>query len=81
MLTQYDNIFDLADAYTYRSHLWMNTGGVGATAITRTLQDRLDDRVSPAFGLTGETTQIATTKLQMPDPLYLNDANKGPNWK
>ena len=80
MLTQYDNIFDLADAYTYRSpDAWMYTGGVGATAITRTLQDRLDDRVSGrAFGLTGETTQIATTKLQNAiDQLYLNDANKG----
>ena len=80
VLTQYDNIFDLADAYTYRSpDAWMNTGGVGATAITRTLQDRLDDRVSGrAFGLTGETTQIATTKLQNAiDQLYLNDANKG----
>lgn len=80
VLTQYDNIFDLADAYTYRSpDAWMNTGGVGATAITRTLQDRLDDRVSGrAFGLTGETTQIATVKLQNAiDQLYLNDANKG----
>lgn len=79
VLTQYDNIFDLADTYTYRSEdSWLDTGGTG-TAITRSLQDRLDDRVSVrAFGATGDTTQIATSNLQTAvDQLYLNDATKG----
>ncbi len=80
VLTQYDNLFDLADTYSYRaSDAWMNTGGSGGTPVTRTLQNRLDDRVSGrSFGLTGETTQVATSKLQSAiDQLYLNDANKG----
>ena len=45
--------------------------GVGATTY-KDLQDRLDDRVSGlAFGLTGETTQIATTKLQNAHTNYI----------
>ena len=66
VLTQYDNIFDLADTYTYRADdAWMDTGSPGGTPVTRSLQDRLDDTVNgKAFGLTGETTQVATVKLQ-----------------
>ena len=80
VLTQYDNIFDLADTYTYREDdAWMDTGGPGGTPVTRSLQERLDDSVNgKAFGLTGETTQIATAKLQTAiDQLYLSDAIKG----
>jgi len=80
VLTQYDNIFELADSYTYRAEdAWMNTGGSSGTPVTRTLQDRLDDFVNgKAFGLTGEVTQIATERLQTAiDQLYLNDAVKG----
>jgi len=80
VLTQYDNIFDLADTYTYRADdAWMDTGGAGGTPVTRSLQSRLDDTVNgKAFGLTGEITQIATAKLQTAiDQLYLSDAIKG----
>ena len=80
VLTQYDNIFDLADTYTYRvDDAWMDTGGAGGTPVTRSLQSRLDDTVNgKAFGLTGEITQIATAKLQTAiDQLYLSDAIKG----
>jgi hypothetical protein len=80
VLTQYDNLFDLADTYSYRSDdAWMNTGGDSGVNYKRTLQARLDDRVSvKAFGATGETTQIATSYIQNAiDQLYINDANKG----
>ena len=80
VLTQFDNIFDLADTYTYRSEdSYINTGGATGTPVLRTLQDRLDDRVSvKAFGATGETTQLATEKLQTAiDQLFINDATKG----
>ena len=80
VLTQFDNIFDLADTYTYRSEdSYINTGGATGTPVLRTLQDRLDDRVSvKAFGATGETTQLATAKLQTAiDQLFINDATKG----
>ena len=55
------------------------TGGDVSTPIKRNLQDRLDDRVSGrSFGLTGQTSQIATAKLQTAiDQLYLNSATKG----
>lgn len=80
VLTQYDNLFSVADTYIYKDGAGtVATGGIGGTAIQRTLQDRLDDRVSGrAFGLTGETTQIATTYLQTAiDQLFINDATKG----
>ena len=80
VLTQFDNIFDLADTYTYRvDDAYLNTGGANGTPILRSLQARLDDRVSVrAFGVTGQSTQIATVQLQTAiDQLYLNAAIKG----
>ena len=80
VLTQYDNLFSVADTYIYKDGAGtVATGGIGGTAVQRTLQARLDDRVSGrAFGLTGETTQVATTYLQTAiDQLFINDATKG----
>ena len=80
ILTQYDNLFTVADTYIYKDGLGtIETGGTGASAIQRTLQERLDDRVSGrSFGLTGEVSQVATEKLQTAiDQLYLNDATGG----
>ena len=80
VLTQYDNIFTLADSYTYReADAFLLTGVNVDSPVRRSLQARLDDRVSiRSFGLTGQTSQIATTRLQAAiDQLYLNDALKG----
>jgi len=80
LLTQYDNIFALADTYTYRqADAFLLTGGSIDSPVRRSLQDRLDDRVSVrSFGLTGTVSQVATVKLQAAiDQLYLNDAIKG----
>lgn len=80
VLTQYDNIFTLADSYTYREEdAFLLTGGTVDSPVRRSLQDRLDDRVSVrAFGLTGQISQIVTTRLQAAlDQLYLNDALAG----
>ena len=80
ILTQFDNIFTLADTYTYRENdTYIVTGGSVDSPVSRTLQDRLDDRISGrSFGLTGKVSQVATTKLQAAiDQLYLNDALKG----
>src|SRR6056300_1878922 len=80
ILKQYDNLFSVADTYIYKDDAGtVATGGIGGTDIQRTLQDRLDDRVSGrAFGLTGETSQVATTRLQTAiDQLFINDATKG----
>ena len=80
VLTQYDNIFSLADTYTYRTDdAFIQTGSSSVSPIQRTLQDRLDDNVSArAFGLTGVTSQNATVGLQRAiDQLFLNSATKG----
>ena len=80
ILTEFDNIFSLTETYTYRTDdAYIVTGGDVSTPIVRSLQARLDDRVSGrSFGLTGQTTQIATAKLQTAiDQLYLNSATKG----
>lgn len=80
LLTQYDDLFTVADTYIYKNGDGsIATGGIGGTDVQRTLQQRLDDRVSGrAFGLTGTTSQIATARLQTAiDQLFINDATKG----
>jgi hypothetical protein len=82
ILTEFDNLFSVANTYIYKGESGVvATGGVGGTDIQRTLQDRLDDRVSgKSFGLTGQSTQNATVKLQTAiDQLFLNAALSGPS--
>ena len=79
ILTQYDDIFSLADTYVYRADdAYIQTGSASSSPIQRSLQDRLDDIVSVrAFGLTGESSQNATAGLQRAiDQLFLNSATK-----
>lgn len=79
ILTQFDDIFSLAGTYSYRvEDSFIQTGGSAVSPIRRTLQDRLDDRVSVrSFGLTGDSGQNATVLLQRAiDQLFLNSANK-----
>ena len=80
VLTQYDDLFSLADTYTYNSDdAYTITGVDSSNAIKRTLQQRLDDRVSVrSFGATGDGTTNDTAALQRAiDQLYLNSATKG----
>ncbi len=80
ILTQYDDIFALANSYAYRGdEAFFLTGESAVSPIKRTLQDRLDDRVSiRAFGATGDSSQPAKVLLQRAiDQLYLNAAIKG----
>jgi len=80
VLTQYDDIFALANSYSYRaSDTFLLTGSSAVSPITRTLQDRLDDRVSVrSFGAIGDSSQSAKILLQRAiDQLYLNAAIKG----
>jgi len=79
VITEHDDLFELADEYTYRSTDGSIITGVdSANPVTRTLQDRLDDRVSvKAFGVTGVASQDCTVLLQRAiDQLYLNAGNE-----
>jgi len=80
ILTQYDNIFTLADSYSYRSEdEFIQTGTSSSSPVQRSLQDRLDDRVSVrSFGVTGQSTQDATVALQRAiNQLFLNPGISG----
>ena len=79
VLTEYDDLFRLADTYTYRADdSYVLTGPNSSNPVARTLQERLDDRVSiRSFGAKGDGTQVATTQIQTAlDQLYINSANK-----
>jgi len=79
ILSEYDDLFTLANTYEYRQNDgFFETGPDASSAITRSLQDRLDDRVSVrAFGAKGNGIADDTESLQRAiDQIYLNSATK-----
>jgi hypothetical protein len=80
VITEHDNILDLALQYQYkRIDASITTGPSSAQPIQRTVQQRLDDVVSArSFGTVGDGVIDDTAALQRAlDQLYLNDATKG----
>ena len=78
ILTENDNLFTLADQYTYKSGTTIQTGATVSGPIKRTLQDRLDDIVSiRSFGGTGDGTDHTLILQRAIDQLYINTATKG----
>lgn len=68
ILTEHDNLFELSDQYIYKNGL-IDTGD---PAITRSLQDRLDDFVSVrAFGATGDGDDQTDELQKAIDELFL----------
>ncbi len=78
MLSQHDNLFEFANTYSYRKSLNVQTGASPNSPILRTLQARLDDRVSiRSFGANGDGTDQTVAIQRAVDQLYLNASNKG----
>jgi len=77
VLTENDNLFTLADQYTYKAGE-IQTGATVSGPIRRTLQERLDDIVSiRSFGGTGDGTDHTSILQRAIDQLYINTATKG----
>ena len=78
ILTENDNLFTLADQYTYESGTTVQTGASVSGPIKRTLQDRLDDTVSiRSFGGTGDGSDHTIVLQRAIDQLYINTSTKG----
>jgi len=79
LLSENDNIFDYVSNYAYKkNNSFIQTGSSTDFPIYRSLQDRLDDRVSVrafgALGIGGDETEELQRAI---DQLFLNPATKG----
>jgi hypothetical protein len=78
MLTENDNLFEFANTYSYKDNINVQTGSSANNPVLRTLQARLDDRVSiRSFGANGDGTNQTVALQRAIDQLYLNASNKG----
>lgn len=78
ILTEHDNLFELADTYSYQAGGIVLTGPTANSPTKRTLQARLDDRVSiRSFGAAGDGTDQTAQLQRAIDQLFLNEATKG----
>lgn len=79
ILTEKDNIFSIANSYTYDKNSGNTVTGLDSSSpIERSLQERLDDRVSVrSFGVRGDGVGDDSAALQRAiDQLYLNPASQ-----
>jgi hypothetical protein len=79
LLSEHDDLFQFADTYTYRKDApYIQTGDSPNSPVQRTLQARLDDRVSiRSFGAAGDGTDQTAAFQRAIDQLFLNPATKG----
>ena len=78
LLSETDNLFEFANTYEYNTGLNVQTGDSPNNPVLRTLQARLDDRVSVrSFGANGDGTNQTAALQRAIDQLYLNASNKG----
>ena len=78
LLSETDNLFEFANTYQYNTGTNVQTGSTPNNPVLRTLQARLDDRISVrAFGANGDGTNQTVALQRAIDQLYLNASNKG----
>lgn len=78
LITQHDDLFSLADTYTYLAGETVQTGGTPTSPIKRTLQAALDEVVSiRSFGAFGDGTDQTVAIQRAIDQLYINSSTKG----
>jgi hypothetical protein len=78
LLSETDNLFEFANTYSYKDSVNVQTGDSPNNPVLRTLQARLDDRVSiRSFGAAGDGTNQTAALQRAIDQLYLNASNKG----
>jgi hypothetical protein len=78
LLSENDNLFEFANTYQYKNSSTVQTGSGPNNPVLRTLQARLDDRISiRSFGANGDGTNQTVAIQRAIDQLYLNASNKG----
>tara|TARA_B100000683_G_scaffold277297_1_gene335033 strand:+ start:518 stop:2134 length:1617 start_codon:yes stop_codon:yes gene_type:complete len=78
IITEHDNLFELASTYTYKTGSSIQTGSSATSPVTRTLQKRLDETVTvQSFGALGDGTNQTEQLQRAIDQLYLNTSTKG----
>tara|TARA_B110000503_G_C7134977_1_gene408409 strand:+ start:131 stop:1747 length:1617 start_codon:yes stop_codon:yes gene_type:complete len=77
ILTERSDIFQLANTYTYKNKLIVQTGVSASSPIERSLQDRLDDIVdAKSFGIIGNGSDCSIALQRAIDQLFLNPATQ-----
>lgn len=78
VITEHDNLFTLANSYTYLNNTFVQTGANSSSPVLRSLQSRLDDFVSiKSFGADGDDTDVTVNLQRAIDQLFINPANVG----
>ena len=78
LITQHDDLFALANTYTYLAGETVQTGGTPSSPVKRTLQQALDEVVSVrSFGAPGDGTDQTVAIQRAIDQLYINSSTKG----
>lgn len=79
IITEHDDLFTLANTYTYLNGVSVQTGPSATAPVKRTLQERLDEVVNiRSFGVAGDGATDETVAIQRAiDQLYINSSTKG----